>query len=118
MAARLQYDDALEKFGEEFVARVKDTGTYDNDVKEAFSLLGWLPEDYKKLYIMPEYVQTGFFKNMLWGRRACIQVRSKNFANGMHLVYWDGEEFHDPSTKRTYEWAEVEPIMIWLFKEV
>lgn len=118
MAAGLTYGEAAEKWGPDFVARVAENGCYDKDVITAFEALGLVREQhYRALFIMPEYASVGFLKNVLWGRRACVQVRSKNHAGEMHIVYWDGAALHDPSNKRTWLWDEVEPIYLWLFDE-
>ncbi len=76
-----------------------------------------MDENYKVLYLSLDWGSVGFTKNMLWGRRACIQVKSKNCQDEFHIVYWDGQELFDPSNKLTYTWEEVEPIYIWLFNE-
>lgn len=73
--------------------------------------------DYYVLFMMPEYATSGFLRNVLWGRRALLQVPSKNYAGEQHIVYWDGRALHDPSNLREWKWGEVEPIYIWLFDE-
>lgn len=75
------------------------------------------PGDYFVLYIRPENASLGFVRNILWGRRALVQVRSKNYADEMHIIYWNGRELFDPTNARAYEWTEVEPLYLWLFDE-
>jgi hypothetical protein len=43
-------------------------------------------------------------QNLLWGRRAMLQVPSLNHQDASHYVYWDGAELYDPSTKQQYRW--------------
>jgi len=118
MALALTHDAVLAKLGDELAARVIEKGCYDKDVAATFAALDLVENrDFFRLFIMPEYGTTGFIRNMLWGRRACIQVRSKNYTGEMHIVYWDGSALFDPSPKRTYEWNEVEPIYLWLFRD-
>jgi hypothetical protein len=73
--------------------------------------------DYFVLFMMPEYATTGFLRNILWGRRALVQVPSKNYPGEQHIIYWDGRELHDPSNMRQWEWSQVEPIYLWIFDE-
>lgn len=75
------------------------------------------PGDYFVLFMLPEYATSGFLRNVLWGRRALLQVPSKNYPGEQHIIYWDGRELFDPSNKRAWEWQEVEPIYVWLFDE-
>lgn len=119
MAIGVTYTEVNRRLGAHFIAHVCANGLVGSkDLDTAFGGLGLMPElHYKVLFILPEYVATGFLRNVLWGRRACIQVRSKNYAGEHHIVYWDGEALHDPSNKNTYKWLEVEPINIWLFSE-
>lgn len=35
----------------------------------------------------------------VWGRRAVVVLPSLNGWKGDHIVYWDGEALHDPTTK-------------------
>ena len=113
-----QVTRGMDEFDAGLAARVLAKGCYDKDVAATFAALGLRQDqDYLRIFILPEYASTGFIRNVLWGRRACIQVRSKNYAGEMHIVYWDGVALFDPSNKRTYEWNEVEPIYLWLFNE-
>jgi len=75
------------------------------------------PGDFWVLFMLPEYATHGFLRNILWGRRALIQVPSKNYAGEHHIVYWDGRALFDPSNERMWAWPEIHPIYIWLFDE-
>lgn len=87
------------------------------DVGARSSVPAGTEADYYVLFIMPEYGTTGFLRNMLWGRRALIQVLSRNYSGEHHVIYWDGHQLFDPSNKIRWEWHQVEPIYIWLFNE-
>ena len=118
MALDLSLEALIARLGDELRERVITKGSYDKDVEATFAALDLaVDRDFKRLFILPEYGTTGFIRNLLWGRRACIQVRSKNYAGEMHIVYWDGAALFDPSNKRTYEWSEVEPVYLWLFRD-
>lgn len=120
MARGVGYDlllEELERKAPGLLDRVKVSGLYDKDVELAFGAAGFSAPDYFRLFILPEYATHGFIRNMLSGRRACIQVRSKNYGGEMHIVFWDGASLHDPSNKLTWKWEEVEPIYLWLFNE-
>ena len=119
MTLGISYEEMERRLGREFVSHVAANGLVGSkDLATAFGGLGLVRElHYRVLYILPEYITTGFLRNILWGRRSCLQVRSKNYPGEHHIIYWDGEALHDPSNKKTYEWQEVEPIYIWLFSE-
>lgn len=119
MAIGIPYEEMASRLGDDFVRHVAANGLVGSkDLNTAFGGLGLVRDShYVTLCILPEYASTGFLRNVLWGRRACIQVLSKNYKGEHHIVYWDGERLHDPSNKRTYEWHEVEPVNLWLFSE-
>jgi hypothetical protein len=119
MATGHNYEAAWEMMRPGMQKILKERGTSTSaECHEVLVSLGAVRErDYIVLYVLPEYASTGFLRNTLWGRRAMVQVRSKNFAGEMHIVYWDGHNLHDPSNLRVYEWHEVEPIYLWLFDE-
>jgi hypothetical protein len=119
MVAGLTYEQAAEKWGAEFVAEVGAKGlTGSKRIDHAFGAVG-LERDvhYRVLFMLPEYAALPFLRNVLWGRRALFQVRSKNNPGEHHIVFWDGAALHDPSNKRTYAWEEAEPIYVWIFDE-
>jgi hypothetical protein len=119
MATGLTYDEAARRWGKDFVDKVAAKGLVgQKDIDFAFEAVGLKRDvDFRVLFILPEYATHGFLRNVVWGRRALFQVRSKNNVGEFHLTYWDGAALHDPSNKRTYVWDEVEPVYIWLFKE-
>lgn len=133
MAASMTYDEAWAKLDDELRSCFGTTGRgpQGDQCDKVLKALGFdrvyagarsgdpnsAPGDYWVLFIMPEYATRGFLRNMLWGRRALIQVRSKNYVDEHHIIYWDGHGLFDPSNKRAWEWHEVEPIYLWLFDE-
>lgn len=123
MAAGLPYDEALAKWGAEFVEHVSQNGLVGRiHIERAFSAIGLVRDDnYRTVIgIIPgnsDSQTAPTFRDVLWGRRACVQVPSKNYAGRYHIVFWDGRELHDPSPLKTYTWSEVEPVWIWLFDE-
>lgn len=119
MAAGKSYDDSWGALTDDLREVMHVRGPKDKECAEVLRLLG-LGEairDYTILFRLPEFGTVGFMRNMLWGRRAMIQVPSKNYDGEMHIVYWDGRELHDPSNLRLYAWIEVEPVYVWLFDE-
>jgi hypothetical protein len=48
----------------------------------------------------------GNMMQLLNGRKVILQVQSLNHRKAQHIVYWDGEELHDPSNKQIYHWIE------------
>lgn len=63
--------------------------------------------------IAPEY-----YRDMAWGRRALLTVPSLNIPNGHHMVYYDGHQLYDPSTKLTYSsFTQLMPSEIIVFRE-
>jgi hypothetical protein len=123
MALDLDYDEALAKWGAELVDHVAAHGLVGRkNIDRAFSALG-LQRDLDYVTILmefpgPEPWERAEIRKLLWGRRACIQVRSKNYENRFHVVYWDGERLIDPSNLKTYsDMGEVEPIFVWIFDE-
>lgn len=59
------------------------------------------------------------FARLAWRRRTLLTVPSLNLAGGWHMVYHDGEQLLDPSTKKQYiNLDQLEPEEIVLFSEV
>lgn len=59
-----------------------------------------------------------FFRGLAWGRRALLSVPSLNIPGGWHMVYYDGREVLDPSTRKTYSaFEELRPDDIVIFRE-
>ena len=131
MAAGADYDAIWSLLDDQVRTAISTTGAFGNHCNHILELLKFErmqvgartgnptdePGDYYVLFILPEYATTGFLRNMLWGRRALIQVPSKNYKGEQHIIYWDGAALFDPSNLRTYQWHEVEPIYLWLFNE-
>ena len=126
MAAGLTYDAAVEKWGTEFVEWVGVVGLHgQKNIDRAFDGLGLERDrDYKIVYpVLPgngqewPYEPYDNWRSWVWGRRACIQVKSKNYENRHHIVFWDGVLLHDPSSLKTFTWEDVEPIWVWVFNE-
>jgi hypothetical protein len=124
MAAGLSYDDAIEKWGGDFVEWVGQVGLHgQKNIDRAFDAIPFARNwDYRVVYpVIPgngqEWPQDNW-RQWIWGRRACIQVKSKNYENRHHIVYWDGDNLHDPSPKKTFAWGEVQPVWVWVFNEL
>lgn len=123
MACGLTYEDVADRFGEGLTKQVQERGLYGREnIATAFASLDIADEvDYQLLYCgkgMDLPPSSQFVREMLWQRKAIIQVKSKNVPNGMHMVYWDGKQLFDPSLKIVYStWMEVEPVYLWLFRE-
>lgn len=124
MAAGVSYDDAIARWGNEFVEWVGQVGLHgQKNIDRAFDGLN-LKRGAGYLVVYPVLPGNGKewphdnWRNWLWKRRACIQVKSKNYPDRHHIVFWDGHQIHDPSPLKTYVWDEVEPVWVWLFDEI
>lgn len=125
MAIGTTYETAAEKWGAEFVGAVAETGLYGQEsIRRAFGAFGLeMNRDYISMLgpasgVPAEFApRTSHLKSLLWGRRALVQVVSKNYAGQSHIIYWDGAQHFDPSPLKTYAWDEVEPQHVWLFRE-
>lgn len=119
MALGLTYDELGAKLGPAFMALVSKLGTTDNEENAMFEALQLRKDaDFQELILSPHWCSLAFAKNMLWGRRAIIAVRSKNTRDGLHNLYWDGRALFDPSNKDDYQdFREVEPISFFIFQE-
>lgn len=111
MATNRPYE---EMFNPEFCAKIeKAKGSSGKDLDEAIRLSGLTSEDYKCIY-----VEGGNFKQILWGRKAIIQVPSLNIEDGQHCIFWTGNEILDPSNKQIYRWLfHIFPVYVWIFNE-
>lgn len=118
MAVGLSYEEALQRLGElgQFFV---DVGCADGDDINALEILGLKRDvDFKRYKISIFWCTQGFLRNILWGRRAMLEVRSRNKEAGWHAIYWDGTELRDPSNRLTYtDWNEVEASQIIVFHE-
>jgi|CXWL01.1.fsa_nt_gi hypothetical protein len=117
MVLGLTYEQAAARAGAAFmeILQVQGcTGVMEDALYAAFGLKKDV--DYVERVYSPHWGTVGGIKNMLWGRRAMVTVRSKNIPDGWYMLYWDGEKVYDPSRKKRYEsWDEVEPVEMVLF---
>jgi len=118
MALAVPYETLCKRIGD-LVKPIQVRGSYDADEVVVLTRMGLTEHvHYIRLIMMPQYAQTPFLRNVLWGRRAIIAVASKNNRDGKHAIYWDGNELHDPSNREIYSWGEVHPISMIIFQEV
>lgn len=119
MAMEITYEELAARVGEDLVKRIQENGTYGDTLESLYERSGLVRDrDYTTRYLNLHDASLKFTKNMLWGRKALLQVRSKNYENGAHVVYWDGHALHDPSTLRKWTWEEVEFTYITIFSSV
>ena len=119
MALDLTYEQLQEKCGAAFMVLMEGQGCDDKMQRALLTAAGLKEgEDYAIRHFGLHWCSLGFAKNMLWGRRAIVTVRSKNFNESRHVVYWDGRAVADPSKKQRWEWGEIEPLSAILFSEV
>ena len=107
-----------ELFDEEFCQKIEaNKGCNHDEIDEAFGKAGWKrDEDFVSRYM--GHIQSNEVRDLLWKRKAMIQVNSLNYEKGMHMIFWDGEEFKDPSNKQVYRWwSHVRPYYVIIFKE-
>jgi hypothetical protein len=118
MAFGLSYEQLQEKCGAAFMLLMEGKGCDDRMQRALLTAAGKKEgDDYVIRHFGLNWCSLGFAKNMLWGRRAIVTVRSKNFDDSQHVVYWDGKAMFDPSKKQRWEWGEVEPLSAILFSE-
>jgi hypothetical protein len=113
MAAGKSYE---ELFDPEFCQRIEaNKGCNNDEIEEAFCKAGLKKdEDYITRYM--GHAAPHEIRDLLWKRKAMIQVDSLNYEKGMHMIYWDGKEIHDPSNKQVYKWmSHVRPVYVWVF---
>jgi hypothetical protein len=78
---------------------IRNHGIFDANVDHAFNRAGLQKDvDYWTVHLHPQNIDCG--KAMIKGRRAILQVPSLNNEGGRHIVYWDGSQVRDPSTKQ------------------
>ena len=104
-----------EKFREEI--EVIETTTGDN-IDKAFNYAG-LERDVDYWSIAFGMTLWNFqTRAMLRGRKVLLQVPSLNYQRGSHIIFWDGENIHDPSNKQIYQWLhQCNPEYIWIFNK-
>lgn len=117
MAVNGDYDQL---WPEDFRAHIEvEKGCYGKDLDRAFELAGLTRnEDYWPFCVVGLLERDWTIRTMLKGRRALLQVPSLNHQKSSHVVYWDGNELHDPSNKQVYQWIDQLAIQwIWIFDE-
>lgn len=109
-----------ELFDPEFCARIetKTTCTGD-DLIEAYCRAGFERDKNMRIIHVGYGVSPAIVRQLLWGRRAMIQVPSLNYEGSEHFVYWNGREILDPSTKQVYRYSQhLFPTYVMVFDEV
>lgn len=117
MVLGLTYEQAAARAGAAFMEILNVQGCTDPMEQALYAAFGLKKEvDFLELRYSPHWASIAGVRNLLWGRRAMVTVRSKNIPDGFHMLYWDGNQVFDPSSKRRYEdWSEVEPVEMILF---
>jgi hypothetical protein len=120
MALGVPWETIEEAIPEDIVDIVREKGMVDEYIHSILSSLGYINDiDYTKRVWSLNWSTMGFARNMLWGRRCMIQVRSINYQDGYHLIYWDGKELLDPSVGNKYtDFNSLEIMSMWLFNEM
>jgi len=96
----------------------KEHGTHGNTISEAFEKAKLRLETDYFMVSVPHTANNFLIEKLLQGRRAILQVRSLNYQNSYHMVYWAGETLYDPSNKQVYKWFnQCTPTYIWIFDE-
>ena len=115
MASGKKYDDI---FDTEFCKRIeKATTCTGDDLEEAYSRAGFYRDKNRKnIYVLGSPIS--LVKQLIWGRKAMLQVPSLNYENSEHFIFWDGINLFDPSTKQTYNYLQnVIITRVTIFKE-
>jgi hypothetical protein len=123
MALELPYEEIVRRLPADRAARMQQTGADSADMREVPELLGF-KLGYSACWLLiagrtveQRDAKVRAYKATLWGRRAIVQVESINYPGDAHLVFWDGHELHDPTTKKAYVWEDVVPQHVWLVDE-
>jgi len=97
-----------------------EKGTHGDDITKAFDMAGLRKgTDYFKVHVGSSTQFPQLVNNLLVGRRAILQVKSLNYQDAYHMVYWNGETLYDPSNKQVYQWIDqCLPVWVWLFDEM
>lgn len=79
---------------------------------------------FKSIPHIHHYISGSALRQLLWGRRCLISVESLNNENGLHLIYYDGENILDPQNGRKgkkyfdyKDWNKINPKEIYIWKE-
>lgn len=108
-----------ELWPEEFQQEVAEAGCNDKRDERALGIAG-LTKDVDYRAVCLQVTANEFrLRQMLWGRRAILQVPSLNYERGQHAVYWDGATLHDPSNLQVYRWLDHCGTInwVWIFNE-
>lgn len=103
MASGRPYD---ELWTPEFTAAIEaKKGTFGEAWDKALEMAGFVRNEHFRSVYVAQLPRAAVYP-MLWGRRALVQVISLNHPSASHIVFWDGNEVFDPSTKQAYRWLD------------
>lgn len=108
-----KYEDL---FSKELCDRVDETkGCTDELFYEVLNVAGFERNiNMKSLFV--QNVDPVILENLLWKRKAILQVDSLNYKDGQHCIYWDGEQILDPSKLQVYKWWQsIHPVYVYIF---
>jgi len=97
-------------FDKELIDSINDAKTCtDDNIDKSFNAVGLKRgsengDGFFSMYVSATDARSRVIKSLLRDRKAIIQVPSLNYEDGSHMVYWDGKELIDPSTKQVYYW--------------
>ena len=117
MASGNDYDELWDM---SFIEKIETAHTCTGDnLDEAFRRAGYIKDvNMKCVYVNPHSVSSLAVRDLLWKRKAMIQVDSLNYERGMHMIYWTGTEILDPSPKQVYTWWQnIHPVYVWIFDD-
>jgi len=115
-AAGLTYKQLQDRVGWAFMVKMADGGV--GGIEDATFVLdkSGLKGRYKRLWTAPGYVSVYYTRNLLWGRKAILQVPCTGGVT--HAVYWDGEHLHDPGKGTGWKMEQLMGIEnVFLLKE-
>jgi len=114
MAASKPYE---ELFSKEFCNKIEEAKICSgSNLEEAILLAGFIKDETISSIYISWGNAPGLIKNLLWGRKAILQVPSLNKKGGSHAIFWTGSEIIDPSNKQTYFWLETVILeYVWIF---
>lgn len=116
MASGRKYEDI---FSEEFRQRIEDATTCTgDDLIEAYRLAGFEKDKNMRSIYIGHNINPNVLRQLIWGRRAMIQVPSLNHEGSEHFIYWDGYNIFDPSNKQVYKYLQhVFPTYVMIFDD-
>lgn len=117
MVSGKQYE---ELFDPEFCARIEQKTTCSgDDLAEAYRRAGFVKDKNMRVIYIGYGASVPVIRQMLWGRRAMIQVPSLNYEGSEHFIYWNGREIFDPSNKQVYRFSQhIFPTYVSIFDEI